>query len=93
MGLDKCSGRKAGEIVESQMTAFEHRGYALVTVLIVTAVGLLFGAGSLLLFRFQCQQRIERQHELEKIYAVRSALNWTRAYDSLLPAEGWPLTY
>ena len=75
------------------MTAFGHRGYALVTVLIVTAVGLLFGAGSLLLFRFQCQQRIERQHELEKIYAVRSALNWTRAYDSLLPAEGWPLTY
>lgn len=54
------------------------RGFILVTVLIVTAVGLLFGAGALLLFRYQCQQRIDRQHELEKVCAVRSALNYIR---------------
>ncbi len=53
-------------------------GFILVTVLIITAVGLLFGAGSLLLFRFQCQLRIDRQHELEKLYAVRSVLNYIR---------------
>lgn len=53
-------------------------GFILITVLVVTAVGLLFGAGALLLFRFQCQLRIDRQHELEKIYAVRSALNFIR---------------
>ena len=70
------------------------RGFILVTVLIVTAVGLLFGAGALLLFRFQCQLRIDRQHELEKIYAVRSALNYIRttAYgttgDNGIPVEG-----
>ena len=50
----------------------------LITVLVVTAVGLLFGAGALLLFRYQCQQRIDRQHELEKLSAVRSALNYLR---------------
>ena len=57
------------------------RGFMLVTVLIITAVGLLFGAGALLLFRYQCQLRIDRQHELEKVYAVRSALNYVRTYD------------
>lgn len=70
------------------MTYVGNRGFILVTVLIVTAVGLLFGAGALLLFRFQCQQRIDRQHELEKIYAIRSALNWARTYDTLLPPDG-----
>ena len=50
------------------------RGFALVTVLVIAAVGLLFGAGALLLFRFQCQKRIDRQHEIEKYFAVRSAL-------------------
>ena len=62
------------------MTYQTHRksGFMLVMVLIVTAVGLLFGAGALLLFRYQCQMRIDRQHELEKVYAVRSALNYIR---------------
>ena len=63
------------------------------TVLIVTAVGLLFGAGALLLFRFQCQQRIDRQHELEKIYAVRSAMNFARTYTSLFPTNGISFKY
>ena len=57
----------------------------LVTVLVVTAIGLLFGAGSLLLFRYQCQVRIDRQHELEKVYAVRSALNYTRTHTGINP--------
>ena len=51
-----------------------HSGFILITVLVVTMVGLLFGTGALLLFRYQCQQRIDRQHELEKVYAVRSVL-------------------
>lgn len=55
-----------------------HRGFMLITVLVVTAVGLLFGAGALLLFRYQCQLRVDRQHELEKLCAVRSALNYLR---------------
>ena len=65
----------------------------LVTVLIVTAVGLLFGAGALLLFRFQCQLRIDRQHELEKVYAVRSALNYMRTYTGEIPDEGRPFRF
>lgn len=55
-------------------------GFSLVVVLVITAVGLLFGAGALLLFRYQCQMRIDRQHELEKVYAVRSVLNYMRTY-------------
>lgn len=51
------------------------RGFALVAVLIIIAVGLLLGAGALLTFRYQCQLRIDRQHELEKLYAVRSVLH------------------
>ena len=63
------------------------------TVMIVTAVGLLFGAGSLLLFRFQCQMRIDRQHELEKVYAVRSALNFIRPYRREISPEGMSFKY
>ena len=63
----------------------------LVTVLIVTMVGLLFGAGALLLFKFQCQLRIDRQHELEKVYAVRSALNYIKKAASGIPEEGTKL--
>lgn len=79
-----CNGRKGGAFVEQAMTISvdaQRRtlaakgGFMLVTVLVITTVGLLFGAGALLLFRFQCQQRIDRQHELEKVYAVRSVLN------------------
>lgn len=70
--------------MELQMKPIRYsRGSVLLAVLIVAAVGLMFGAGSLLLFRYQCQLRIERQHEFEKIYAVRSALNFVRTADSL----------
>ena len=64
------------------------RGFMLITVLVITAVGLLFGAGALLLFRFQCQMRIDRQHELEKVYAVRSVLNYIRCRDDIV-SEKW----
>ena len=64
----------------------------LVTVLVITAVGLLFGAGALLLFRFQCQRRIDRQHELEKLYAVRSALNYVKTSTTISDA-GQEFTY
>jgi hypothetical protein len=70
-----------------------HRGYMLVTVLIITAIGLLFGAGALLLFRFQCQLRIDRQHELEKVYAVRSVLNYIRTYIGEIYDTGKWFTY
>ena len=64
----------------------------LVMVMIVTGVGLLFGAGALLLFRYQCQQRIDRQHELEKVYAVRSALNYIRTKTDI-PDAGKTFAY
>ena len=69
------------------------RGFLFLTVLVITAVGLLFGAGALLLFRYQCQMRIDRQHELEKIYAVRSVLNYIRTYDDNKIDEGMPFRY
>ena len=77
--MEECDGRKGGEAMEQGMTRYPcHRGFMLVTVLVITAIGLLFGAGALLLFRYQCQLRIDRQHELEKVYAVRSALNYIK---------------
>ena len=69
-------------------SGYGQNGFVLITVLIVTAVGLLFGVGALLLFRFQCQLRIERQHELEKVYAVRSALNDIRTLTKEIPDAG-----
>lgn len=63
-------------------------GFVLVTVLVITAIGLLFGAGALLMFKFQCQMRIDRQHELEKVYAVRSALNYCRTKGGDIPDAG-----
>lgn len=69
------------------------KGFLLVTVLIVTAVGLLFGAGALLLFRYQCQMRIDRQHELEKVYAVRSVMNYIRTYAYDIGEEGKPFEF
>lgn len=67
--------------MEQRMTSPGNRGgFVLVTVLVITTIGLLFGAGALMLFRFQCQLRIDRQHELEKVYAVRSVLNYIRTF-------------
>ena len=80
--------------MESSLIAFGcRRGFMLPTVLIITAIGLLFGAGSLLLFRFQCQHRIERQHEMEKVYAVRSALNYIKGNTGEIADNGLPLRY
>lgn len=64
-------------------------GFVLPALLILAFVGVLFGLGRVLLFRYQCQQRIERQHELEKQYAVRSALRWieTRSSGDLTAME------
>jgi len=67
--------------MERELNTFRrtHSGFVLPLVLIMTMVGALFGAGSLLLFKYQCCRRINRQHELEKVYAVRSAANYARA--------------
>lgn len=54
----------------------QRSGFVLVSLLIVATVGILFGFGRLLLYRYQCQLRIQRQHELEKVFAVRSAVKW-----------------
>ena len=67
-------------------------GFMLVTVLVLTAIGLLFGAGALLRFKFQCQMRIDRQHELEKVYAVRSSLNFIKTARDI-PEEGRSFLY
>ena len=80
--------------MESRMTLRHFReGSVLVMVLIITAIGLLFGAGALLLFRFQCQLRIDRQHELEKIYAVRSTLNFLKPPSVDINSVGKPFRY
>lgn len=50
------------------------RGFVLPAVLLLALLGLLLGSGRLLLFKYQCQLRIDRQHELEKVQAVRSAM-------------------
>jgi len=63
------------------------RGVALVTVLFITGIGLLFGAGALLIFRYQCQLRVDRQHEISKMYSVRSALNYIRTNTTTIDAE------
>lgn len=60
-------------------------GFVLPALLILAFVGVLFGLGRVLLYRYQCQQRIERQHELEKQYAVRSAIRWVETRSA---AEG-----
>lgn len=59
-----------------KVSAGQQSGFVLVSLLIVATVGILFGFGRLLLYRYQCQLRIQRQHELEKVYAVRSAVRW-----------------
>lgn len=80
--------------MESRVRASCFRdGFALVTVLIITAVGLLLGAGALLMFRYQCQMRIDRQHELEKVYAVRSVLNYIRSNAGKITDAGMGFGY
>jgi hypothetical protein len=51
-------------------------GYVLPAVLIVALIALLFGFGRLLLFRYQCEIRFDRQREIDRKLAVRSALRW-----------------
>ena len=52
-------------------------GYALIAlVLLIAAVGLLFGLGRLSEYRHRCEWRFDRQFELEKIMAARSAVNY-----------------
>ena len=92
--MEECDGRKGGEAMEQGMTRYPcHRGFMLVTVLVITAIGLLFGAGALLLFRYQCQLRIDRQHELEKVYAVRSALNYIKGNSTAIDEDGTMFSY
>ena len=55
-----------------------HGGFVIPAVLLVALVGVLFGAGRLMMYRYQCQLRIDRQHEIEKQDAVKSMLNWLR---------------
>lgn len=64
-------------------------GFVLPALMILALVGMLFGLGRVLLYRYQCQIRIDRQHELEKRSAVRSALRWieTRNQEELAGME------
>ena len=78
--------------VASKCDVHARNGFILITVLVITAIGLLLGAGSLLLFRYQCQMRIDRQHELEKLYAVRSAINCIKT-EAEIPESGKSYRY
>lgn len=74
-----------------KMTVFRARpGFALPAVLLVALLGILLGLGRLLTFNYQCRLRIDRQHDLEKVFAVRSALNRLQNWSSnpSFPIEG-----
>lgn len=51
-------------------------GYVLPLILVLALVGILLGIGRLALFRHQCTLRFDRQREIERILATRSALRW-----------------
>lgn len=51
-------------------------GFAVPLILVLALVGVLFGIGRLATFRYQCQMRFDRQQELERVMATRSALRW-----------------
>jgi len=46
--------------------------------MLIATVGILFGLGRLKAYRHQCELRFERQFELEKIMATRSAVNYLK---------------
>jgi hypothetical protein len=54
-------------------------GYAIPAVLIIALIGILFGIGRLATFRYQCMLRIDRQREIDRTLATRSALGWFRS--------------
>ncbi len=54
-------------------------GYILPLVLIAALIGVLFGFGRLMMFRFQTQIRLDRQFEIDRILATRSGLNWLQS--------------
>lgn len=55
-----------------------HDGFVIPAVLLVALFGIMFGVGRLLMYRYQCHLRIDRQCEIEKENAVKSMLNWLR---------------
>jgi hypothetical protein len=70
----------AGKLKQGKGTAVRRRNaggyFLLITVLLVAAVGILFGFGRLLMFRYQCEIRFDRQREIDRTLATRSALRW-----------------
>lgn len=50
--------------------------FLIMTALLVALIGILFGIGRLALYRYQCQIRFDRQSEVDRILATRSALRW-----------------
>lgn len=75
------------------MTAFSAKpGFALPAVLFIAVLGILLGIGRLMTFSNQCRLRMDRQQELEKILAVRSALNLLQNWNQWpqFPTEGGP---
>ena len=74
-----------------KMTTFRAKpGFALPAVLFIAVLGILIGFGRLLMFNYQCRLRIDRQHDFEKVFAVRSALNRLQNWSSnpSFPTEG-----
>ncbi len=61
-------------------------GYILPAIMLAAMIGVLFGLGRLAMFRYQCQIRLDRQRELDRTLAVRSALRWLEVSDP--PPEG-----
>jgi hypothetical protein len=51
-------------------------GYILPMVLVVALIGVLLGLGRLMMFKYQTQIRIDRQREIDRVLATRSALEY-----------------
>lgn len=67
-------------------------GYVLPLILVLALVGTLLGLCRLTLFRQQCTLRFDRQREIERILATRSALRWL-AVQPLPPATAQKFIY
>jgi hypothetical protein len=71
-------------------------GYILPLVLVAALIGVLFGFGRLMMFRFQTQIRLDRQFEIDRVLATRSGMHWLRytsQHDYDPPTNATTFTY
>jgi hypothetical protein len=76
----KCLTGRDGEVklpaAHASLRSSSKSGYILPMVLVVALIGVLLGLGRLMMFKYQTQIRIDRQREIDRVLATRSALKW-----------------